>query len=738
MILAGAGSGKTRTLVSRIIHILQSKKISPYNLLALTFSNKAAKEMRDRISKELDYDAGALQVTTFHAFCARLLRSEARFLGLSQNFTIYDTSESKSVVKQLLARRGISTREVAPSEVLYFIDELKNIGYFSTREAEMDYEVDKEDPFYDMYLEYEREIHSSNAVDFGGLITHVLELFEKYPKVLERYQKKFHYLLIDEYQDTNRAQFELMTYLCGERKNVCVVGDEDQSIYSWRGADIRNILDFEDVYPETEVIKLEQNYRSTGVIIEAASAVIKNNSLRKGKKMWTEQEGGELVNIIECRNDKKESEFILDTVLNLRDENVSFDDVAIFYRNNAQSRIIEDYLRGENLPYRIVGGIKFYERKEIKDLLAYMRLIVNPKDSLAFSRVINVPTRGVGPGSLRKFEQEALAQGCSLLEIVQKIDENYEDFKHMRLSSRVRSSLKEFCSLIVECQLEADNNTEARFIYQKLLHGSGYYQNLESKKDYESQARIENLEELESAIMQFEKTSSNPSLGNFLETVTLDANEKISEENQNGEISLMTIHGAKGLEFPYVFVVGAEENIFPSFQSLEEGDERLEEERRLFYVAMTRAMKTLYITFAQSRLLFGQVRYNGPSRFLDEIPSKYVEWRTPSGAYVEGGAAYDEGGSEEEEEITPEYDDFYQESYDDFDKVIIQNETKPKRSYGTSSSKFSIGSRVVHELYGEGEIVSTDGRGNEEKIVIKFFDGDKKKFLAKFAPISLV
>ena len=726
MILAGAGSGKTRTLVKKISYLIEEKGISPFKILALTFSNKAAKEMRDRVSHEVKHDIGALQITTFHAFCARVLRSEAKHLGLSQNFTIYDTSESKSVAKAILARRGISTKDTSPFELLYFFDDLKNHGHYPEREAQDDYEVKKDDPFYGYYLEYENELHKANALDFGGLITGVIQLFENFPDILERYQSRFEYVLVDEYQDTNRAQFSLIKMLTHKRKNICVVGDEDQSIYSWRGADIRNILDFEETFKKVKVLKLEQNYRSTKNIIEAASHVIARNQMRKGKSMWTENPEGENIEIIECSNEKDEASFVADSIFEKAQEGKSLSDMAAFYRTNAQSRILEDALRKKNIPYRIVGGIKFYERKEIKDLLAYLRIVVNEKDSLALSRIINVPARGIGATSLRKLETEAVNLNVSLLEATDHVLSHLSDFSHIRLSSKVKSSLGELLNLIQETKVASDEGEiSPSFLFEKLLHESGYYEHLKAKKDYESLARLENLDELHGAIKQYEQTQTPATLSGFLETITLDSSSEQSVQDEqksssfNGEVSLMTIHGAKGLEFPYVFLTGVEENIFPSFRSLDDGEDGIEEERRLFYVAMTRAMERLYIIFAQGRMLFGQLKFNGPSRYLDEIPKKYYSWKnlakekTPEEGYWNNES---------------EYDDYSQESPYQED-TIVYNEKQAERAV------YPTGSKVVHSLYGAGEVLESQGSGSDEKILIKFKDGARKRFLVKFAPL---
>ena len=717
MILAGAGSGKTRTLVSRIQYLLDDKKVSPYRVLAVTFSNKAAREMRERICADQELDIGAIQITTFHSFCARVLRNEAQFLGLSRNFTIYDTSESKSIIKSILGKRGINQKEIHPNEVQYYLDGLKNLGYYSKcTDEDINNEIDKDDLFFDFFEEYEMELHRSNAADFGGLITGVLNLFDNFPEVLERYQKRFHYVLVDEYQDTNRAQFKLIKLLSQERRNICVVGDEDQSIYSWRGADIRNILDFETVFSDTNIIKLEQNFRSSKNIIEAASCVIAKNVQRKGKDMWTDNEQGDSIQIIESQDDRLESEFVSDEVKKLIRHGVEPSEIAIFYRTNAQSRIIEDALRKESIAYRVVAGIKFYERKEIKDLLCYLRCVVNDKDSLAISRVINTPTRGIGARTLRKIEDEAVKLDISLWEMINLLVDDYETYKHLKLSSKVKSGLREFTTLIHEAKILDERKSSPSVIYEKLLHESTYYKSLEAEKTYEAAGRIENLEELMSAIKQYEELETDPNLVGFLETITLDTNGE--KEDTAAQVSMMTIHGSKGLEYHYVFVVGVEENIFPSFQSMDAGEDAIEEERRLFYVAMTRAMKRLYISFAHGRMLWGQVRFNGASRFIDEIPEEYYEWKTL--------------GKSRKKKTNSFEDDFSQEIHYDSDEVThIVDSPKP-------TSKFPVDSKIKHKLYGEGKVLDVQGQGADEKIVILFKDGARKKFLVKFAPLERV
>jgi DNA helicase-2/ATP-dependent DNA helicase PcrA len=681
--------------------------------------------MRDRVGSYIDMDPRALQITTFHSFCARLLRSEANHLGLSKSFTIYDTGESKSVVKVLMKRYGVNFKEQSPLDILYYIDNLKNLGYYPGRKG-FEYDVEESDPLYGYYRDYEKELHTANAVDFGGLIVAVLNLFENFPEVLSRYQGRYKYVLVDEYQDTNRSQFELIDHLCKRHRNICVVGDEDQSIYSWRGADIRNILDFEEKFPEVELIKLEQNYRSSKKIIEAASSVIARNSMRKGKEMWTENSEGEDITIVECQNDIGEADYLAEKILEYLNDGVIYSDIAIFYRTNFQSRMIEEALRVNNIPYRVVGGVRFYERKEVKDILAYARVVINDKDSLAFSRIINTPTRGIGAVTLRKIEEEAIRTSSSLWETVSQYVANPEKYKHLSFSARVRSSFVEFVTLINELKYLCEAKELPSVIYEKMLHESGYWKSFGPEKGYEALARRENLQELFSAIKQFEKESEYPSLEKFLETITLDsAAEDNDELKSRGEVSLMTIHGAKGLEFPYVFLTGAEEHIFPSYRSIDEGEVGLEEERRLFYVAMTRAMKKLNIMFAQARIIFGSLKFNGPSRFIQEISPKYYNWKK-----VKNGSRYGKNNGWNDD------DEYSQESGYADDDVVIQIADNKRSSY--QAYTFDKGSSVSHAIYGQGKVLSCEGSKQSEKVVIKFLDGSKKKFLVKFAPLTKV
>lgn len=725
MILAGAGSGKTRTLVARIQYLLEDKNISPFQILAVTFSNKAAREMRERLSTSTQINIGSLQVTTFHAFCAKVLRMEATYLGLSRNFTIYDDSESQSIIKAILSKRGINQKELSPYTVAAFVDGLKNLGYYIGLPKDEEIEKFADDKrLFDIFLDYEAELHRSNAVDFGGLITGVLNLFKSYPEVLQKYQNKFKYVLVDEYQDTNRAQFQLIQQLSHLKRNICVVGDEDQSIYSWRGADIRNILEFEKVFPEAKLIKLEQNYRSSKKIIEAASQVISHNIARKGKAMWTNNDDGEEIRIIECRDDKSEAEYIASQIKQLNQQRVPLKDIAVFYRNNSHSRMIEDALRKEKFPYRIVAGIKFYDRKEIKDMISYMRIVVNKKDSLALTRIINTPARGVGTTSLRKLEDEAVRLQLSLYELLEKISDTPSEFKHLSLSGKVQSSLNQFVHLIQEVQVLEHNKELPSISYEKLLNESGYYDFLRADKTYEGAARLENLEELMNALKQFEDSEEKPTLENFLETITLDST---TEEAGGDVVSLMTVHGSKGLEYPYVFLIAAEDNIFPSYKSLEMGAVAIEEERRLFYVAMTRAMRQLTITFAQGRMLWGSLKFNGPSQFIHEIPQGYFVWSQHQTSPKQGFSRHSNSDS---------YNDWDQTNYYDEDSVYKDKVYQTKKSPVVAS--YPAGSKILHALYGEGTILDSEGVGQDEKVTILFRDGIRKKFMVKFAPLQKI
>ncbi len=685
MILAAAGSGKTRTLVTKIGHLIKQGKVNKYELLAMTFSNKAAREMRERISSSLGMEKGPLNITTFHSYCARFLRKEGRAIGLDEKFTIYDDSESKTLVKTLVERRGLVVKDTPIMGILYYIQSLKNQGYYIGKE---DNSIDKKDEWFSFFSEYENELIKANATDFGGLLTSTLKVLEENEDIQKRYRQKYKYIFIDEYQDTNRCQFFLLTKLCHSNSNVCVVGDEDQSIYSWRGADINNILQFDNFFSSSKLFKLEQNYRSSKNIIEAASFVIKKNIQRKGKEMWTDNEEGSLIDVVCCESDRGEADYVVDQIVALKKKKAPLRDIAVFYRNNAQSRLIEEGLLKRQIPYRVIGGIKFYDRKEIKDLLSYLKLIINPADSLSLSRVINLPTRGIGKKTFERIESLALDLNISLFESIKKI---LDDKGLVKLTKKVSEGLKDFVSIIEE-GIENSREVPPSRLISWLVKRSGLLDMYKLNKTIEAKSRIENMEELVNSAIQMEEVNESLSLLTYLEQITL--NRDTIEDSSTGEVSLMTVHGSKGLEFPYVFVIAVEEEIFPSSRSLQEDSSNLEEERRLFYVAMTRAMKKLTLSFCYGRMLFGQVMYQSPSRFISEIPEEYIN------------------------------------------KVNLSDSIDLNREKKSEHCTYDRGEIVYHKLYGEGIVLESVGYGREEKVLIRFEGGAKKKFMVKFAPID--
>lgn len=619
MILAGAGSGKTRTIIARIVHLLKTKDVQPWEILAVTFSNRAANEMKERIYKQLpEISQNSLQISTFHAFCAKVLRMQSANLGLKSNFSIYDDSESAAVAKAILKRHDIDPKKMNHSSLTHFIDQVKNTGFYLGRKNFKLKKELQEDKHWVYFEEFEKELALNNAVDFGSLITRTLELFETHPQILEYYSNKFKYVLVDEYQDTNRAQFDLVALLSKKHNNICVVGDSDQSIYSWRGAEIRNILDFEKHFKNAKILKLEENYRSSKNIIQAATELIKKNIYRKEKTMFTKNIDGEKIKVYQCQDGLKEALYVSQCINQLLKNKVSPKEIAIFYRTNSQSRGLEDGLRRFMIPYQIIGGLKFYERKEVKDIIAYMQLMMNPFDEISLMRIINTPARGIGDKSLSKFVENSRSKGLNLFDYLKiTLNSNPSELG----GAKIIEGIKNFVEIISQGQSMASNNNPPNEIFDMVIEKTGYIDILKASNKYEDQARIENLQELKSSIVQFLSFSTEKTLVSYLETITLDRTE---DNLDYGKISLMTIHASKGLEFDHVFLVGLEETMFPSGQSSSEGLERMEEERRLFYVAITRARKELHILYAQQRLLYGKVVFNPPSRFLNELPKEFV------------------------------------------------------------------------------------------------------------------
>ncbi len=616
LIIAGAGSGKTRVLTHRLAYLIETRKARAEEILAVTFTNKAAEEMKKRVFKLLGLPLSRMNlrtgplVSTFHSFCAQLLRKEIDKLGYDRNFVIYDEDDQLRLVKRVMKDLEIDLTQFNPLSFLAYISSAKNelIGPEKYRDFAGDY---IQELVAKIYPVYQRQLEKSNALDFDDLIMLTVKLFEKYPEVLGKYQRRFRYILIDEYQDTNHAQYRLTKLLAAKNKNICVVGDPDQGIYSWRGANIQNILSFERDYPNAKVVKLEQNYRSTKNILKVAHEIIKRNVERKEKKLWTENEDGLPVCLYEALDERDEAEFIVNEVEKLVKENkCSYNDCVVLYRTNAQSRILEEVCLRFDIPYKIVGGISFYQRAEVKDILAYLQLVINPRDSIAFERIINVPPRGIGQTTLHKLNGLARRNKLALLEVVQN-KKNFQDFR-----PQTQKTLENFAKLIETLKEKAKKKSAADLI-DEVLTLSGYQDYLQDGTD-EGENRLENIRELKTVAREYQDLKPQDSLRAFLEKVALITDVDHYNPDANA-LTLMTLHSAKGLEFPYVFIAGMEEGIFPHSRTFFEPSE-LEEERRLCYVGVTRAKQRLYLVYAQRRALWGDIQVNPRSRFLDDIP----------------------------------------------------------------------------------------------------------------------
>lgn len=616
LIMAGAGSGKTRVLTCRIANLL-AHGVAPYNILAITFTNKAAAEMRERVERMIGAGSKEIWLSTFHSFCARFLRREIELTGeYKQNFTIYDTSDSSSLMKSCIKEMNLDEKLYPSNNMLGFVSNAKNkmLGPVECLNIAASFAEKKKAEIYQMYQE---KLRSNNALDFDDLLLVTVKLLKANSDVLRRYQRRFHYILVDEYQDTNGAQYELTSMLAGGYRNLCVVGDADQSIYGWRGADITNIMNFEKDYPEARVIMLEQNYRSTKVILEAANAVIENNQNRKPKELWTDNAQGDQIGVYEAADERDEVKFITDNIARHKTLfNTSYGDIAVLYRTNAQSRVLEEGFMRAGIPYAMVGGLKFYDRKEIKDIIAYLRVIFNPYDSVSLMRIINEPKRGLGATSMDKLMGYAVANDTSLFELIADVDE----LDKAGTTSRVKNKLASFIEFIFNC-IDMSANSSIEKLVEYVLDKSGYQAELENgKKKQENESRIENLKEFVGVAKDFDNSEDEATLENFLSNVALVSDIDNAEMGED-RVTLMTLHSAKGLEFPVVFMAGMEEGIFPHSRSLMEPRE-MEEERRTCYVGITRAQRTLYMTHAYVRTLFGRTNMNMPSRFLDEIPDE--------------------------------------------------------------------------------------------------------------------
>lgn len=724
LILAGAGSGKTRVLTHRMANLILQGKAAPDEMLAVTFTNKAAREMESRIFKILS-DMGMqvrepMWVSTFHSFCNRVLRRHIEMLDYKPAFTIYDDADQLSLIKKTLQALNINDKIHPPKSFRSRINTAK-MWALGPNDLNKSKHVFFDEKTAEVYRRYEEEMKRANALDFGDLLLKVYELFRMYPDLLKQYQEKFKYILVDEYQDTNHIQYLLIKQLASAHQNLCVVGDEDQSIYSWRGADISNILNFEIDFPQAVTIKLEENYRSTATIVNAATAVIKNNSERKDKTLFTSNDAGEQIQIREERSEYDEARYVVKTIQSMVQQGEgALTDYAIFYRTNAQSRVLEEQLRTNSVPYKLVGGVRFYERMEIKDIIGYLKLTLNPSDDVAFKRVINTPARGIGKTTIEKLDELSIERKLSLTDAA-AVACNERVF-----NAGTTSKLRVFLHLMEDLRELSTQHSLLDF-YQLVLEKTEYVQKLQLEDSPEARARIENLEELSNAMTQFMKERTDGSLQAFLEEMALVSDVDSLNEELNS-VTLMTLHVSKGLEYPYVFIVGLEENLFPSGIGADEDEEsEIEEERRLAYVGMTRARKQLFLTYARSRRVWGQEQFNQPSRFLKEIPKEFTQFSTGAGAQPGMGSRFADRhrGTGKPSNWEKSFDDF--QSFPDDDVAS-----------SSSSSEYRKGMKVKHPTFGVGSVFEVEGGGEMTKVSVLFADQTIKKFVAKYARLERV
>jgi len=732
LVIAGAGSGKTKVLTHKIAYLIEENGIKPWNILAITFTNKAASEMKERITGLIGDYSNDMWVGTFHSICVRILRRYIDRIGYNTDFVIFDTSDQKTLVKQCIKNLNLDDKIFTDRSVLSEISNAKNEMLTPAQyELRANGELRKE-KIAKVYEMYQRKLKENNALDFDDIINSTIQILTENPDVLEYYTEKFKYVLVDEYQDTNKAQFTLITLLSGRYGNITVVGDNDQGIYSFRGADITNILNFEKDFPGTKIIKLEQNYRSSKAILDAANAVIKHNEKKYEKNLWTEKEGGKLPTVTKLDNEYEEANFIVEEINKLkREEYYKYADFTILYRTNAQSRSIEDILNREQVPYKMIGGQKFYERKEIKDAIAYLRLIHNQADNLSLQRVINEPKRGIGQTSMEKIENLAAVNGISMYEVIK----NAEQYG----LNKVFLNSREFIQTIEELASKKDEMLISELL-KEVLNKSGYTKALELENTAQAESRIENLDEFLTVAMEFEEENAENTLAEFLEGITLASDIDGMEEDQDS-VTLMTLHSSKGLEFPVVFLVGMEEGLFPSYRSIGEQRE-LEEERRLCYVGITRAKEYLYLTCAKQRTIFGSTSCNKISRFIEEIPKELLEgadelvkpskvrenteWTYGSRAnkvtsYVIGGNSVNKTAS-----------NFGFRTADSFLNNVVA-----AKNVDVDLSQYKTGQTIYHKKFGEGIITEVAPEGDDLKLDISFEKVGHKRLMAKFANLEI-
>lgn len=772
VVLAGAGSGKTKMLITRVAHLIH-KGVQPSQILAVTFTNKAAAEMKHRVEAVLrqsrpggsehrwsqpwmGFSTFLPEVSTFHSFCVKLLRAESQATGFTRPFMIYDDDDQLSLLKKVLEEFDISPKNSNPKRFKGMIDQMKCQALGPEEVNPKDFFGPFGEQLVKVYRRYQEVLRSNQAFDFGDLIVEAYKLLRDHPAILERYQDRFRYLMVDEYQDTNRAQYLLVNLLAKKYRNICVVGDEDQSIYKWRGADIKNILDFQKDYPEAGLIKLEQNYRSTQNIIKAASAVIRNNKSRYEKTLWTANDPGEKIRWVQLPDERAEAEFVGKEIQKWlsRNQEHAFSDVAVFYRSHAQSRSLEEIFRRLRIPYKIVGGVGFYERREIKDALAYLRVLVNPDDSVSLMRIINVPARGIGKSTLDKVEAFATGHRLSFFAGLRKLLSEGGG----ELPPSAKKKLSDFVKLLDSFR-DLAARSHVSDVYHHILEATGYVMELKAENSDESKARIQNLEEFDTVIQFFEEDSKRRGLTpqdgllqGFLNQVTLEASllDKSEEPSAAGSVSMMSLHSSKGLEFPLVFLVGCEEGIFPSRQSMDEegfGDEGIEEERRLCYVGLTRAKKKLFVTNAQVRRIYGQVQVAAASRFLYEIPAEFIDVEIQKG---EGTGSFGVRAQWESErsagfpswknkQSSAGYGSTSSAKSGDSRRYDYDEPTYKVQSVDSGEGEsISVGQKVRHAAYGVGTVKLLEGGSSDRKVTIEFTGKVSKKFSLKHVQLEPV
>ncbi|MDY4574995.1 MAG: DUF3553 domain-containing protein [Intestinibacter sp.] len=721
LILAGAGSGKTRVLTTRIGYLMEVKKVKAENILAITFTNKAANEMRERVDETLkDEDTSAMWITTFHSCCVRILRKAINKIGYNRSFVIYDSADQITLIKDCMRELNYSEKAIEPKYVISVISNAKD-KLISPKQFR---EIHKGDfskmKIADIYALYQDRLKRNSALDFDDLIAKTVELFKEHEDVLEFYRNRFRYIMVDEYQDTSRAQYELIKMLAKGHQNICVVGDDDQSIYGWRGADIRNILEFEKDYDNVHVIKLEQNYRSTQIILDAANLLIQNNIERKRKKLWSEKKEGELIKIQLAEDEVSEAEFIANTIATMvRAEGREYRDFAVLYRANAQARPVEDALNRSQIPYNIYGGTKFYERKEIKDMVAYLRVIQNPQDDISLKRIINVPRRGIGLRTIEKIEDRASLKEESLYSVLIDIDGNSD------ISRKAKASINGFVDMMSTFRSLKEIYPASKMI-EKVMDITGYLDELEKDKSEESQDRIENLKEFISVAMEFESKNEDTSLESFLTNVALTS-EPSDEEEHADRVSLMTIHSAKGLEFPVVFLSGMEEKLFPIARAISSmQDTQIEEERRLCYVGITRAKEELFMTMTNKRTLYGRTNHSVASRFIEELPEDRVERLNK----VQKEVSY----SKASYNMLDKYTKKYMNSVNKAQMAKKANATIKQKTDVVDVDNIKLGSKVHHPKFGTGTVVALKG----SDVTIAFDNQGIKTINKEYTTIDLI